>query len=72
MGILGELPRSAGYLRTRGRLAYVPQHPWVFGASLRDNVLFGHDLDNQRYHRVLHACGLLPVSSVCQGAFVAI
>jgi len=31
-----------------GRLAYVPQQPWIINASLRDNVLLGNDFDQHR------------------------
>lgn len=62
MAVLGELPRLGGFLRTSGKIGYVPQNPWLFKGSIRDNILFGRNLNNQQYNKVLHACGLLPVS----------
>jgi ABC-type multidrug transport system fused ATPase/permease subunit len=44
----------------RGRVAYCAQVPWVMGATLRENVLFGEPYDEARYRRVLDACALGP------------
>lgn len=38
--------------------SYAPQVPWVFGGSLRDNVLLGEPFDASRYAAVLAACCL--------------
>jgi ABC-type transport system involved in cytochrome bd biosynthesis fused ATPase/permease subunit len=39
--VLGELQGVAGRVRVTGRLAYVPQRPWIMSGSLRANILFG-------------------------------
>jgi ABC-type multidrug transport system fused ATPase/permease subunit len=44
----------------RGRVAYCAQVPWVMGATLRENVLFGAPFEERRYLRVLEACALGP------------
>jgi len=38
---LGEMSVVRGAVSVRGRMALCPQTPWIFNASLRDNVLFG-------------------------------
>ena len=38
---LGEMSLVRGAVSVRGRMALCPQTPWIFNASLRDNVLFG-------------------------------
>jgi hypothetical protein len=38
---LGEMSDLRGAVSVRGRMALCPQTPWIFNASLRDNVLFG-------------------------------
>jgi len=38
----------SGEIVVAGRLAYVPQQPWIVSASLRDNILLGNDLDQDR------------------------
>lgn len=44
----------------QGSLAYVPQQAWIQNATLKDNILFGSELDEARYQRVIKACALLP------------
>ncbi|TNN61497.1 Multidrug resistance-associated protein 4 [Liparis tanakae] len=56
--ILGELPPNAGILEVKGQLTYAAQQPWVFPGTIRSNILFGRELDPQKYERVLQACAL--------------
>ncbi|KAI9752146.1 MAG: hypothetical protein M4579_005746 [Chaenotheca gracillima] len=39
-------------------IAYVAQIPWIENASLKDNILFGLPLDEQRYRQVMSTCAL--------------
>lgn len=41
-----------------GSLAYVAQQAWIVNDSLQSNVLFGHELDAQRWESCVHACSL--------------
>ncbi|GLV39331.1 uncharacterized protein CBL_20420 [Carabus blaptoides fortunei] len=56
--ILGELQPDAGNVVINGKLSYASQEPWVFAASVRQNILFGLEYDKQRYQRVIKACAL--------------
>ncbi|XP_016893938.1 multidrug resistance-associated protein 4-like isoform X2 [Cynoglossus semilaevis] len=56
--ILGELPVEKGTLRVTGKLTYASQQPWVFSGTIRSNILFGRELDPEKYERVLKACAL--------------
>lgn len=47
-------------MAVQGSVAYVPQQAWIQNASLKDNILFGGERKESRYHRVLEACALLP------------
>uniref|UniRef100_A0A8C6JAL6 Canalicular multispecific organic anion transporter 1 n=1 Tax=Melopsittacus undulatus TaxID=13146 RepID=A0A8C6JAL6_MELUD len=47
-------------LSFQGSLAYVPQQAWIQNATLKDNILFGSELDETRYQQVIKACALLP------------
>ncbi|KAF9360307.1 Multidrug resistance-associated protein 1 [Mortierella sp. AD094] len=58
--IIGEMYKSQGYVKTIGRIAYVPQQAWILNATLRENILFGKEFDEERYHRIVYACGLEP------------
>ncbi|XP_049947426.1 ATP-binding cassette sub-family C member 4-like [Schistocerca serialis cubense] len=56
--ILGELPLKEGSLHTTGKFSYASQEPWVFAATVRQNILFGLPYDKVRYKQVIHACAL--------------
>lgn len=49
---------NATTVSTRGRVAYVPQTPFVLNTTMRENILFGLPLDQALYDRVLDACSL--------------
>uniref|UniRef100_A0A8C0HJI4 MRP2 protein n=1 Tax=Buteo japonicus TaxID=224669 RepID=A0A8C0HJI4_9AVES len=58
--MLGEMENIKGHINIQGSLAYVPQQPWIQNATLKDNILFGSELDEARYQQVIEACALLP------------
>ncbi|XP_052656143.1 ATP-binding cassette sub-family C member 2 isoform X4 [Harpia harpyja] len=58
--ILGEMENIKGHINIQGSLAYVPQQAWIQNATLKDNILFGSELDEARYQQVIKACALLP------------
>ena len=57
--ILGEIPRMSGTgSKVYGSKAYVPQSAWIQTGTIRDNVLFGKEIDKAFYEDVLKACAL--------------
>uniref|UniRef100_A0A8C3HDZ5 MRP2 protein n=1 Tax=Chrysemys picta bellii TaxID=8478 RepID=A0A8C3HDZ5_CHRPI len=58
--VLGEMENLKGHINIQGSVAYVPQQAWIQNATLKDNILFGSELDEARYQRVVEACALLP------------
>lgn len=58
--IIGEMYKLQGRVQVSGTKAYVPQQAWIINATLRDNILFGNAYDQERYKRILFACGLEP------------
>lgn len=38
--------------------AYVPQSAWIMNATLRDNIIFGREPDEERLQEVIQACSL--------------
>ncbi|EDV31156.2 uncharacterized protein Dana_GF14689 [Drosophila ananassae] len=56
--ILGELPPEAGSVHVHSRYSYASQEPWLFNASVRDNILFGLPMDKYRYRTVIKKCAL--------------
>jgi ABC-type multidrug transport system fused ATPase/permease subunit len=39
-------------------VAYCPQAPWLIGATIRENILFGRPYEKSRYDSVIAACAL--------------
>ncbi|XP_066179868.1 ATP-binding cassette sub-family C member 2 isoform X2 [Sylvia atricapilla] len=58
--MLGEMENIKGHINIQGSVAYVPQQAWIQNATLKDNILFGSELDEARYQQVIKACALLP------------
>ncbi|NXT66261.1 MRP1 protein, partial [Chaetops frenatus] len=58
--LLGEMDKNEGYVVVKGSVAYVPQQAWVQNATLEDNIIFGREMNESRYKRVVEACALLP------------
>ncbi|XP_075997924.1 ATP-binding cassette sub-family C member 5 [Genypterus blacodes] len=58
--ILGQMTVLEGSVAVRGTLAYVAQQAWILNATLRDNILFGQEYQEDRYQSVLSTCCLRP------------
>ena len=56
--ISGEISGVSGTITFPGTLVYVPQTPWIFSGTIRENILFGQPYDEPKYTRVLEACAL--------------
>ncbi|XP_043712063.1 ABC transporter C family member 3-like isoform X2 [Telopea speciosissima] len=56
--ILGEMPKVSGAIKLNGTTAYVAQSPWIQSVKIVDNILFGKDMDKERYDMILEACSL--------------
>ncbi|XP_039899332.1 multidrug resistance-associated protein 5 [Simochromis diagramma] len=56
--ILGQMTVLEGSVAVKGRLAYVAQQAWILNATLRDNILFGLEYQEDRYQSVISACCL--------------
>ncbi|CUM68582.1 uncharacterized protein PRCAT00006309001 [Priceomyces carsonii] len=56
--MLGNLYKLEGQVKLKGKVAYVPQSPWIMNGTVRENILFGHKYDPNFYDLVLRACAL--------------
>uniref|UniRef100_H2LF23 Cystic fibrosis transmembrane conductance regulator n=1 Tax=Oryzias latipes TaxID=8090 RepID=H2LF23_ORYLA len=65
--ILGELPAEKGVLKVKGQMTYAAQQPWVFPGTIRSNILFGKEFDQQKYDMVIKACALKRDLELLQG-----
>ena len=58
MAILQELPLTHGRISCSGKKVVVPQLPWIFSGTVRENILFGEAMEEERYNLVLESCAL--------------
>lgn len=56
--ILNELPPREGFVDVFGTISYASQEPWVFGGSVRQNIIFGQEFDKKKYDEVVRVCAL--------------
>uniref|UniRef100_V5G0E4 Putative multidrug resistance-associated protein lethal(2)03659 n=2 Tax=Anoplophora glabripennis TaxID=217634 RepID=V5G0E4_ANOGL len=56
--ILKELPAQEGSIDIQGTVSYASQEPWLFGGSVRQNIVFGQPFDQKKYEEVIRVCSL--------------
>ncbi|KAI5097098.1 multidrug resistance-associated protein 1-like isoform X2, partial [Silurus meridionalis] len=65
--VLGEMEKKSGNLTVKGSVAYVPQQAWIQNATLKENIVFGQQMKESCYQKVLEACALLPDLEILPG-----
>ncbi len=59
--LLQEIANIEGHVRMNGKIFYVPQEPWVFSASVRQNIIFGKPYYKDKFNEVIKLCALKEV-----------
>lgn len=57
--LLRELPIDTGTINVSGTISYAGQEPWLFGGTIRQNILFNQPMQRSRYNSVIKVCALL-------------
>ncbi|XP_043689808.1 ABC transporter C family member 3-like [Telopea speciosissima] len=63
--ILGEVPKVSGIIKLNGTKAYVAQSPWIQSGKIVDNILFGKEMEKEKYEMILQACSLNKDLELC-------
>ncbi|KAL6725064.1 hypothetical protein Aduo_019884 [Ancylostoma duodenale] len=56
--LLCEARRVTGTLSISGKVAYCSQDSWIFSGTIRDNILFGYEFDQEKYRKALEISAL--------------
>ncbi|KAJ3322956.1 hypothetical protein HDV06_002615 [Boothiomyces sp. JEL0866] len=56
--IIGEMPKLDGNVRIGGKLAYCAQQPWILTDTIRGNIVFNNEFNQERFDAILEATGL--------------
>ena len=65
--LLGEMSKVSGKVNIIEDVAYVPQQAWMQNASVKDNILFGKELQQAYYEQILDVCALRADCKVLSG-----
>jgi ATP-binding cassette, subfamily C (CFTR/MRP), member 1 len=58
--LAGDMRKSQGTVMLGAARAFCPQYAWIQNATLRNNIVFGQEFNQQWYDRVVDACALRP------------
>jgi len=56
--IIGEMKREEGKITHGGTFSYCSQQAWIQNATIRDNILFGKEYNEELYDSVIECCAL--------------
>ena len=65
--ILGDMKLTSGSCNLSGSVAYAPQQAWIQNMTVKDNILFGKEMDGPKYDNVLDCCALLDDLEILPG-----
>ncbi|KAL8326520.1 hypothetical protein RB597_003020 [Gaeumannomyces tritici] len=58
--LAGDMRKTDGEVVLGASRAFCPQYAWIQNTTVRDNITFGKDMDEDWYHEVIKACALKP------------
>ena len=51
--LMDETVKLGGSTLVRGKVAYVEQEPFIFSATIQENIIFGLKYDEQRFNHAV-------------------
>lgn len=58
--LAGDMRKTKGEMIMGADRAFCPQYAWIQNATVRENILFGKDMNKSWYNKVIDACALRP------------
>lgn len=56
--LAGDMRKTRGNVTMGASRAFCPQYAWIQNATVKENILFGKEMDADWYRRVIDACAL--------------
>ena len=56
--LLSEMVKTKGTVEITGNIAYCGQTAWILNSTIKDNIVFDEEYDEEKYYRILKACQL--------------
>jgi ABC-type transport system involved in cytochrome bd biosynthesis fused ATPase/permease subunit len=56
--LVGEMKQTKGDIVFGGNVGYCPQTAWIQNNTVKNNILFGLPLDEEKYQQVIKDCAL--------------
>ncbi|KAK2946055.1 Multidrug resistance-associated protein [Blattamonas nauphoetae] len=58
--IVGDIEQNCGTIVQSGRITYCPQTPWIVNNTVRGNITFDAEFDEDKYWNAVRVCALQP------------
>ncbi|KAK2945436.1 Multidrug resistance-associated protein [Blattamonas nauphoetae] len=58
--IVGDIEQLNGSIKLEGKVTYCPQTPWIVNNTVRGNITFDAEFDEQKYLKSVKVCALEP------------
>ena len=58
--LAGDMRKTSGSVTFGSSRAFCPQYAWIQNTTVKQNVVFGRDFDEEWYNAVIDACALRP------------
>jgi len=58
--LAGDMRKTNGNITMGATRAFCPQYAWIQNATVKENILFGKEMDDEWYNKVIDACALRP------------
>ncbi|KAI8633111.1 ATP-binding cassette transporter protein [Xylariaceae sp. FL1651] len=58
--LAGDMRRTSGEVVLGASRAFCPQYAWIQNATVRNNIVFGKEMDRGWYKQIIDACALQP------------
>ncbi|KAI9724519.1 MAG: hypothetical protein M1812_000587 [Candelaria pacifica] len=58
--LAGDMRKTSGEVMMGASRALCPQYAWIQNATVKENILFGKEYDEEYYNKVIDACALRP------------